>query len=62
MGYAKIVVPLLIEKIKNEYNYNKLYLSVYEDNYIAINFYKKLGFEFNKEKDINGELIMVKKL
>ncbi len=62
MGYAKIVLPLLIEKIKNEYNYNKLYLSVYEDNYIAINFYKKLGFEFNKEKDINGELIMVKKL
>lgn len=61
LGYAKIVVPLIIEKIKNEYNYDKLYLSVYEDNYVAINFYKKLGFKFNGEKDINGELVMVKK-
>ena len=61
-GYAKLVMPLIIEKIKNEYNYNKLYLSVYEDNYVAINFYKKLGFNFNGEKDINGELVMVKNL
>ncbi len=59
-GYAKIVVPLLLEKIKNEYNYNKIYLSVYENNNIAINFYQKLGFKFNGEKDINGELVMVK--
>ena len=59
-GYSKIVMPLLIEKIKNKYGYNKLYLSVYQDNIIAINFYEKLGFLFNGEKDINGELIMVK--
>ena len=62
MGYSKIVMPLIIEKIKEQYNYNKLYLSVYEDNFIAINFYKKLGFTFNGEKDINGELVMVKNL
>ena len=62
-GYAKIILPILLEKIKNEYNYNynKVYLSVYENNIIAINFYKKLGFNFNGEKDINVELAMVKK-
>ncbi|WP_250277773.1 GNAT family N-acetyltransferase [[Clostridium] colinum] len=60
MGYANLVLPILLEKIKSEYNYNKIYLSVYEDNYIAIKFYKKLGFNFNGETDINGELVMFK--
>lgn len=59
-GYSKKIMPLLIDEIKNKYNYDKLYLSVYEDNIIAINFYKKLGFVFNGETDINGELVMVK--
>lgn len=58
-GYAKPVLKLLIQKIVDEYNYDKLYLSVYETNIVAIKIYKSLGFEFNGELDINKELIMV---
>ncbi len=60
-GYAHIVLPILLNKIKNTYGYNKLYLSVYKNNEKAIRLYKSFGFEFNGELDINGELVMVKK-
>lgn len=59
MGYAKPVLKLLIQKIIDEYAYDKLYLSVYETNEVAIKIYESLGFEFNGELDINEELIMV---
>lgn len=58
-GYAKVILPFLIDYILCEYNFNKIYLSVYEENLLAINLYKRLGFKFNGEKDINGELVMV---
>lgn len=58
-GYAKPVLKLLIQKIFDEYNYDRLYLSVYETNVVAIKIYKSLGFEFNGELDINKELVMV---
>lgn len=58
-GYAKPVLKLLIQRIIDEYGYDKLYLSVYETNEVAIRIYESLGFEFNGELDINKELIMV---
>lgn len=58
-GYAKPVLKLLIQKIVDEYAYDKLYLSVYEMNQVAIRIYESLGFKFNGELDINKELIMV---
>ena len=61
-GYAKKVMPLILDRLKNEYNCNKIYLSVYEDNKIAIDFYKNFGFQFNGELDINNEKVMVKDL
>lgn len=50
-GYGKLVLPLLIKKIKAEFNADILYLSVNERNKIAINLYKKNGFKFINELD-----------
>lgn len=61
-GYAKEVLPPLINIIMNTYLVNEIYLSVYESNIPAIQLYKKNGFEFNGEKDINSELVMSKKV
>lgn len=58
-GYAKPVLKALLEKIKNQYGYDEIYLSLYEDNKKAMSIYQKIGFEFNEEVDINGEKIMV---
>lgn len=58
-GYGEAGVRLLIHKLYEEYKYNEIYLSVYDDNESAIALYKKLGFEFNGELDINGEKVMV---
>lgn len=57
-GYALPVLKALIDKIHGQYNYNELYLSVYESNVTAIKIYEKLGFKFNGELDINGEKVM----
>lgn len=57
-GYATPVLHALIDKITLEYNYDELYLSIYETNKLAIKLYQKLGFVFNGEKDINGEDVM----
>ena len=46
-GYAHIVLPILLNKIKNTYGYNKLYLSVYKNNKKAIKITNTIGNEFN---------------
>lgn len=61
-GLGKKSFEKLISKIKDEDNPKTIYLSVYEENEIAINLYKKLGFNFNGQLDINGELVMTKEL
>lgn len=61
LGHAKRVLPLLIEQIYSEYNFDEIYLSVYENNDSAIHLYKSLGFLFNGELDINKEKVMVLK-
>lgn len=58
-GYGKVGVKLLIDRLGKEYRYDKIYLSVYEDNKDAIALYKKIGFEFNGELDTKGEKVMV---
>lgn len=57
-GYSKIILPALIETITKEYARNTIYLSVYKDNAVAIAIYEKLGFKFNGELDLHGELVM----
>lgn len=56
-GYGKLVLPLLIKKIKDEFDTNILYLSVNEKNNIAINLYKKMGFKFIDELDGNDPVM-----
>lgn len=58
-GYGEAGARLLIDRLHKEYGYNKVYLSVYDNNKGAIALYNKLGFEFNGEFDINGEKVMV---
>lgn len=60
-GYAKLALTELISYIYHQFSVNELYLSVYEDNYIAIQIYQSLGFVFNGELDINGEKVMILK-
>ena len=59
-GYGKAGVKLLISRLYEEYGYDEIFLSVYEDNENAIRLYKCLGFKFNGEVDINGEKVMVR--
>ncbi|MEG0076768.1 GNAT family N-acetyltransferase [Anaerorhabdus sp.] len=61
-GYAKEILPKLINEIMEEYQVHQLFLSVYETNKPAINLYEKFGFKFNGEFDINHELVMMKEV
>ena len=61
-GYAKPVLISLIKLIKSEYNCSEIYLSIYDNNIMAVCLYKNLGFNFNGELDINGEKVMILKL
>ncbi|MDW0110635.1 GNAT family N-acetyltransferase [Sporosarcina aquimarina] len=57
-GYGTHFMEKLIGKVEVEYGQQPIYLSVYPDNEGAVHLYKKLGFEFIDERDINGEHIM----
>lgn len=57
-GYSKQVIPKLLGKMAKAYKCDKIYLSVYENNEIAIAIYKKFGFVFNGEIDLNNEKVM----
>lgn len=59
-GYSKMVLPALLSHIEDEYDRNEIFLSVYENNSVAIRLYEKFGFLQNGELDINGEKVMVR--
>lgn len=61
-GYGKYYLQLLFDHLVEIYNTNRIYLSVYDHNEVAIRLYKKFGFQFNGEIDENGEKIMVKEI
>lgn len=60
-GYGRQALKALIDLIFTIYKCEEIYLSVYEDNIAALSLYKSVGFVFNGEKDIHGELVMVLK-
>lgn len=60
-GYGKAALNLLIQTISAAYCCSEIYLSLYDDNKPAMELYKKAGFQFNGELDINGERVMVKR-
>jgi len=45
-GFGKIIVKLLITKGIELFGNKKISLKVFKDNHIAIQLYKKLGFDF----------------
>lgn len=61
-GYGNRMLEFLIQHLKCKYNCNKIYLSLYDDNKPALHLYKKFGFQFNGELDVNKERVMVKTL
>ncbi|WP_053984428.1 GNAT family N-acetyltransferase [Niameybacter massiliensis] len=58
-GYGEASVKLLLHHLYKKYEYDEIYLSVYDTNKGAIDLYQKLGFYFNGELDINQEKVMV---
>ena len=59
-GYGRAAVALLLDRIRREYpDCQNILLSVYADNPLAARLYRQFGFEWNGEKDINGEDVMV---
>lgn len=60
-GYGRQALKVLIDLIFTTYKCKEIYLSLYEDNITALSLYKSVGFVFNGEKDIHGELVMVLK-
>lgn len=61
-GLGNLILEALIQYLGERYEQRAIYLSVYDDNEVAVKMYKKFGFNFNGEFDINGESVMVKKL
>lgn len=60
-GYGRKAVDIILSQIQQEFPDKDIYLSVYEDNSVAISLYQSFGFHFNGELDINGEKIMILK-
>ncbi|MBP2002275.1 diamine N-acetyltransferase [Paenibacillus shirakamiensis] len=61
-GWGKILLQSLIDHLVRLYDCEQIYLSLYDDNEIALKLYQKFGFRFNGELDVNGERVMVKQL
>lgn len=56
-GFGKQAMKQLIEIVSKEYDVKTIYLSIIEENKVAHQLYKSIGFEFINERDPNGELI-----
>ncbi|MGE7997758.1 N-acetyltransferase family protein [Lysinibacillus sp. NPDC093190] len=61
-GLGKYFLQQLIHYLVAKYSCQNIYLSVYDNNIIAIELYKKFGFVFNGELDDKGEKVMVKEV
>lgn len=56
-GFGKIAMMKLIDIVSKEYEVNTIYLSIVEENILAYNLYKSIGFKSMNERDVNGELL-----
>lgn len=61
-GLGKYFLQQLINYLVVKYSCQNIYLSVYDNNIVAIQLYKKFGFAFNGELDEKGEKVMVKEI
>lgn len=58
-GYARGAMEQILALIRDQYPAEDIYLSVYEENEMAIALYQNYGFQFNGELDTKGEKVMV---
>ncbi|MFJ7669201.1 GNAT family N-acetyltransferase [Lysinibacillus sp. NPDC097195] len=61
-GLGKYFLQQLIKFLQVKYNCKEIFLSVYDDNVVAIQLYQKFGFVFNGELDEKGEKVMVREV
>lgn len=61
-GLGKYFLQQLIDFLQATYNCQKIFLSVYDNNEVAIQLYQKFGFTFNGELDEKGEKVMVREV
>lgn len=59
MGYGRAALPAILEKIRQEYGRNEIFLSLYEENRRAMHLYEQAGFHLTGETDPHGEKLMV---
>lgn len=60
-GYGKAAVAGLLARLESEHPGKKIYLSVIAGNDAAVRLYRTFGFQFNGEKDLHGEDVMVRR-
>ncbi|MCH7322145.1 GNAT family N-acetyltransferase [Solibacillus sp. MA9] len=58
-GLGSYFLRALVEYLLESYPKQAIYLSVFEQNKVAIQLYQKFGFSFTEELDENGEKIMI---
>lgn len=58
-GLGRYFFCVLVDYLTELYPKKPIYLSVFEQNKVAIRLYQKLGFGFTEEVDENGEKIMI---
>ncbi|AQU81133.1 spermidine acetyltransferase [Planococcus faecalis] len=58
-GLGRYFFRVLVDYLTELYPKKPIYLSVFEQNKVAIRLYQKLGFGFTEEVDENGEKIMI---
>lgn len=58
-GYGQAAVQQLVTKLCKDYQVSEIFLSVYEENSVAVRLYQKIGFVFTGELDTKGEKVMV---
>ncbi len=56
---GKYFLQQLIHYLTIKFNCAHIYLSVYDNNAVAIRLYQQFGFTFNGERDDKGEKVMV---
>ncbi|POZ54735.1 Spermine/spermidine acetyltransferase [Lysinibacillus sphaericus] len=61
-GLGKYFLQQLIDFLQATYNCEKIFLSVYDNNKVAIHLYQLFGFVFNGELDEKGEKVMVREV
>lgn len=60
-GYGRMAMKTVLGYLRGTFPEEDIYLSVYDENQVAIRLYQSFGFSFNGELDLKGERVMVLK-